>query len=229
MNDFDFDVAQKKRIARGAYNRKGGSRSKKCTLPDDSLTPAQRAKLSKTLVSVNLKAPMTLAQFKLLPTDIKREYLEWLHNEIGVTAASISKDMFKMERNYLGIYLRRFEPGLLGIFADGRGRKMSEAAVKRWREFLGEPEPEESTPEPEAQEEPEPIAEEPVLTESTEETVSEVFKECRKNAQTLAAAFTPTTLSASYEGELYEADLNAIIHLLAGDRCVKGITLNIKF
>lgn len=29
MNDFDYDVMQKKRIARGSYNRKRGSKSKK--------------------------------------------------------------------------------------------------------------------------------------------------------------------------------------------------------
>lgn len=45
MNDFDYENLQKKRLARNAYAKKG-SRSKKCTLPDDYLTPAQRAKLS---------------------------------------------------------------------------------------------------------------------------------------------------------------------------------------
>ena len=46
MNDFDFDVLQKKRIARGAYHRKNGSKSKRCTLPSDYLTAAEKRKLN---------------------------------------------------------------------------------------------------------------------------------------------------------------------------------------
>lgn len=35
MNDFDWDVLQKKRIASNARRMKGGNKSKKCSLPDD--------------------------------------------------------------------------------------------------------------------------------------------------------------------------------------------------
>ena len=42
MNDFDFDVMTKKRIARGAAARKCGSKSRRCTLPSDYLTDAQK-------------------------------------------------------------------------------------------------------------------------------------------------------------------------------------------
>lgn len=41
MNDFDYDIVQKKRVARGAFahvNRKRG----KCRLPSDYLTAAQK-------------------------------------------------------------------------------------------------------------------------------------------------------------------------------------------
>ena len=41
MNDFDYDALQKKRIAAGARHMKRGSRSKRCSLPSDNLTPSR--------------------------------------------------------------------------------------------------------------------------------------------------------------------------------------------
>ena len=46
MHDFDYDAMQKKRIARGASHMKRGSKSKKCTLPSDYLTAAQKRRLN---------------------------------------------------------------------------------------------------------------------------------------------------------------------------------------
>lgn len=151
MNDFDYDAMQKKRIARGAYAKKGGSRSKKCTLPDDYLTPAQRAKLSKENVSVSLKAPMTAKEFKLLPTDVKREYLEWLRDEFGANASMIGTDLFQKSKAWLSWYLPRFEPSLIGIFTKSCPRVSKEQRVK-WEAWLSggtKPAEEEPTPEPE--------------------------------------------------------------------------------
>ena len=37
MNDFDYDVKEKKRIAAGARSRKCGSKSKRCTLLPDGV------------------------------------------------------------------------------------------------------------------------------------------------------------------------------------------------
>ena len=79
MNDAEYlfksDAAEKKRNGRGAFNKKGGSKSKKCTLPGDYLTPAQKKKLSKTIIDVNLREPMTWDEFKALRPDIQKEYL----------------------------------------------------------------------------------------------------------------------------------------------------------
>lgn len=38
MTDFDYDVKQRRELARAAKYRKRGSKSKKCTLPSDYLT-----------------------------------------------------------------------------------------------------------------------------------------------------------------------------------------------
>jgi hypothetical protein len=75
MTDFDYDVKQKKSIARGAYARKGGSKSKKCSLPSDLLTDAQKRKLNGPCVEVKLDEPMKWDRFKSLPVSLAKEYI----------------------------------------------------------------------------------------------------------------------------------------------------------
>lgn len=138
MNDFDYDVAQKKRIARGAYHKKGGSRSKKCTLPGDYLTPAEKKKLSTTLVDVNLKKPMSYEQFKALPTDVKREYLTFLRDECGGTLQTVV-EMLDVSRQSYCSYIRRDEPTLKGIFPKGRSSiEAIEEREKKWTQWLNQ-------------------------------------------------------------------------------------------
>lgn len=135
MNDFDYDVKEKKRIARGAFAKKNGSKSKKCTLPGDFLTAAEKAKLSTTLVDVNLKKPMTWEQFKALPTDIKREYLTHLVEEYNATQAWVSGMMQAPSLKAWKMYLANHEPTLTGIFPKGRRYETDEMREK-WNEFL---------------------------------------------------------------------------------------------
>lgn len=59
MNDFEKEVREKKSIASGARHRVNGSKSKRCTLPSDYLTPAQRKKLNGEVYTVNLNKPIT--------------------------------------------------------------------------------------------------------------------------------------------------------------------------
>ena len=105
MNDAEYlfktDAAEKKRNGRGIYNKKGGSKSKKCTLPGDYLTPAQKKKLSKTIVDVNLREPMTIEQFKALSPEIQVEYLTFIRDRFGVGLRTISSELFGMSPQYL--------------------------------------------------------------------------------------------------------------------------------
>ena len=59
MNDFDYDIVQKKRVARGAFahvNRKRG----KCRLPSDYLTAAQKKEMNGAVKTYNITRPMPL-------------------------------------------------------------------------------------------------------------------------------------------------------------------------
>lgn len=41
MNDFDYEVLQKKRLARQAFHKKGESKSRKCPMSTDRMTRKQ--------------------------------------------------------------------------------------------------------------------------------------------------------------------------------------------
>lgn len=73
MNDFDYDIAQKKSVARGAFahvNRKRG----KCRLPSDYLTAAQKKEMNGAVKTYNITRPMPMDEFVQMPDDLKAEY-----------------------------------------------------------------------------------------------------------------------------------------------------------
>ena len=75
MHDFDYDAMQKKRIARGAAHMKHGSKSKKCTLPSDYLTDAQKRRLNGPVSTYKLDEPMSWESFKAMPEDLQKKYI----------------------------------------------------------------------------------------------------------------------------------------------------------
>lgn len=128
MNDFDYDIVQKKRVARGAFahvNRKRG----KCRLPSDYLTAAQKKEMNGAVKTYNITRPMPLDEFKGMPDDLKREYFRnmqscggaatYLAEEMGVCAATIRESTEK-----LGV------PFVRGIRAPGLwNKKLAEWSV----------------------------------------------------------------------------------------------------
>lgn len=104
MTDFEYEVMQKKRVARGAAHRKCGAKSKKCSLPSDNLTPAQKRALNGPVTVVKLGQPMAWDAYKSLSDTLKKEYLEDLiasyqvngteiGRMLGVSAATMSREL----------------------------------------------------------------------------------------------------------------------------------------
>lgn len=91
MNDFDYDVMQKKRIARGAWNRKCGSKSKRCSLPSDKLTKKQWKERCGQVMSYEFGKPMVWKEFKEMPKHIQKEYIENLIQKFSITAADLAR------------------------------------------------------------------------------------------------------------------------------------------
>jgi hypothetical protein len=125
MNDFDYDIAQKKRVARGAYahvNRKRG----KCRLPSDYLTAAQRKEMNGAVKTYNITRPMPMDEFVQMPDDLKAEYFRNMQRFGG--AATYLVD----EMNASAGRIRR-EAEKIGVpFLHGCGNR------KKWSEKLAE-------------------------------------------------------------------------------------------
>lgn len=130
MNDFDFDVMTKKRIARGAAARKCGSKSRRCTLPSDYLTDAQKKARNGKMSTYNLSKPMTYEQFKLMPRDLQREYLLKLRNDMHASSRVIAQ-MFGCSDETVRIAIHN-----LGINTGGKKMLMNLDQLTRWNNWL---------------------------------------------------------------------------------------------
>ena len=136
-----------KRLARGAYAKKGGSRSKKCTLPSDRLSNKQRKELNGPMSTYNLKAPMTWKEFKALPDDLKKEYLQFLAKEKKARSCDVA--------NMFGLAPTSFSNAMTKMFKGTRffGPNGSKYADPVWLDFIAH-KPSEDEPIPEPDEEP---------------------------------------------------------------------------
>lgn len=131
MNDFEYDVMQKKRIARGAHHMKRGSKSRRCTLPSDYMTAAQLKARNGPLKTYNLNAPMCYEEFKQMPRDLQTAYINGLQKRFGVGVAKISAELFEGSKSMLLKYTRD-----KGIALSGEGKKLNKEERKRWQCWL---------------------------------------------------------------------------------------------
>ena len=116
MHDFDYDAMQKKRIARGASHMKRGSKSKKCTLPSDYLTAAQKRRLNGPVSTYKLDEPMSWESFKAMPEDLQKQYILNLQNTYQANDKMIGK-MFGKSDVTVGEYRKK-----LGIHSIGKSK-----------------------------------------------------------------------------------------------------------
>ena len=120
---FRTECAEKKRTARGSFNRlshagKGG----RVKMPSDYMTKKERDQMNGEVQSYNLNSPMKWAQFKRMPDDIKREYINSLIEKFDPQQIAIAEmlgvstwTLNKLCRERLGI---SFERG--GAHGEGR-------------------------------------------------------------------------------------------------------------
>ena len=98
---------QKKRVANGARHRVCGSKSKKCSLPHDNLTPAQRKKLDGPVSSYSPTRYMPWEAFKHLPLDLQQEHLDYIQDRFRVGVNTISKVVFGLTGSTLRFHCER--------------------------------------------------------------------------------------------------------------------------
>lgn len=126
---FVMDVAEKKRTARGAFNKRthNGKRGG-VKFPSDYMTKKERNKMNGEVKNYIMNALITYAEFKKYPDDLKIEYITRLRNLFDVPDTAIAE--------MLGISSRTLRPMLvkLGIPAGRRGaRRADYEGFEKWK------------------------------------------------------------------------------------------------
>ena len=104
---FVSDSREKKSVARSAAHRKGGRKSKKCTLPSDYLTEKQRKELNGAVDSYSLNYFYTWAQFKALPDDIQVEWINHMSKKYDCGYTAIAKMVLNTTAGSIRQYFER--------------------------------------------------------------------------------------------------------------------------
>lgn len=146
MTDERYTLAQtnrdRKTTARSASHRVNGSKSKRCTLPSDTMTPAQIRKLSGPVLTYRMDRPYTLTELKGWPEDLRREYMQKILDTYQPTNADLA-GMLQCSKQSITYALRQY----FGITRKWGGpRARSEDAAGAWQNFVNgvsqDPEPE---------------------------------------------------------------------------------------
>ena len=90
---FITDVAEKKRTARGAFNKrthngKGG----KVRFPSDYLSNKERNEMNGKVREYRMNSPITYSEFKKYPDDLKKNYVKRLRDMFDVSDTDIAAD-----------------------------------------------------------------------------------------------------------------------------------------
>lgn len=127
---FEETSRERKRVGTGAYSRKRGSRSKKCTLPSDNMTAGQLKKRNGEVMQYNLKAPMGWLVFRSMPADLQKEYIKSCAYKYEARGCDMA-EMFGISRN-------GFSAAMVGLF--GSNTPFTGASRKKtsplWEEFI---------------------------------------------------------------------------------------------
>lgn len=129
---FKDSVRERKSLVASARHRVCGSKSKRCSLPSDNLTPAQRNKLNGEVRVYTINKPMTWEQFTAMPKDLRQAHLDFVQRFFDVSVSYIGEKEFGLSRNSLNNYARREELRVISR----KGGKSSEAMNEfdRWVE-----------------------------------------------------------------------------------------------
>ena len=155
MNEFYEDVKQKKSLVSSARHKVSGARSRRCTLPSDHLTAAQKRGLNGPVHTYAVNRPTTWAQFKEMPADLQQAHLDYIQNRFSVGLGTVARLVWGVSDSCAYNYAAK--QGL--SYQNFRGSHNAEgfAGLKSWSGLYGETE----APAGEPEEAEVPAAEEP--------------------------------------------------------------------
>lgn len=98
--------AEKKRIARGAHNKKRGG-GRYVRTPSDYLTKKEREAMNGEVISFDPRKFYTWQEFKALPDEYQLKYVNSLINRYDIGVSNISVEVFGLSRAALSFHLNR--------------------------------------------------------------------------------------------------------------------------
>lgn len=133
---FQQDIKEKKQTGRGAFHKKGGSKSKKCNFPSDYMTRKEKLALNGEVMSYNPNKFYELSEFKQLPMEYQIKYINSLLLRYNCGLKAIAEVVFHRNSPGLYNYFKRKgqqqylnSTGTKGGHATDAGRKRLEADV----------------------------------------------------------------------------------------------------
>lgn len=133
---FQQDIKEKKQAGRGAFHKKGGSKSKKCNFPSDYMTKKEKMAMNGPVMHYDPNKFYELSEFKQLPMEYQIKYINSLLLRYNCGLKAIAEVVF--HRNGPGFYnyfKRKGQQqylnstGTKGGHATDAGRKRLEADV----------------------------------------------------------------------------------------------------
>jgi len=131
MNDFDYEVLLRKHLARQASHRKRGSKSKKCPMSTDHMTRKQWEERCGEIMTYQIGKPMKWDEFKQMPQNIQREYLQNLIHQYSTTAVDLAR-MFGITPQTVIRFCSNPEMGI----EFSRGKRMSREERDNFEKFV---------------------------------------------------------------------------------------------
>ena len=130
---FNQTARERKRSGRWAAAKKNGSKSKRCTMPSDYLSAAQKRKLNGEVKMYDISRPMSWGMFREMPFDLQKEYMTKLAN-MGAGREDVSR-MMETSKTALSQYLNKHHKGM-NYFAS-RKSKNRIPFLEWWDNALG--------------------------------------------------------------------------------------------
>lgn len=111
---FIEDIRQKSSTAKSSHYKKT-SGGKHVKFPSDYLSKKEKNKMNGEIKGYDLNKPMDWTEFKAMPDDLKKEYIEKIQKRFNVYRKTISKELFHINARYFDNYSKSHG------FASGRG------------------------------------------------------------------------------------------------------------
>lgn len=163
MKEFYDEVREKKALVPSSRHRVCGSKSKKCSLPSDNLTAAEKRKLNGPVETYAINKPISWETFKAMPHDIAQAWMDYVQDRFNISSNAIATGLWAGQVSRISVlkYLCDHDfKTKSGLHASRDKMKMLQA----WAEG-------------DIKEEPAPIEEEPVLIEEAPQEPAEEPKQ----------------------------------------------------